>query len=208
GRVGAGLAPVRGVAAGGGLAGPITGRGGRAPACGTPGRPQHEGRRERQPGDRRPRLTSLDKGGQNHPMERIGVRTVATDVLVIGTGGAGLRTAIAAREAGVSVTVVGKRGRGDAHTVLAAGGINAALGTVDPEDSWQQHFADTYRESYGLSDPRVVEILTREAPAAVLELADWGCAFARAGIGRWDERYVAAHTYRRTCSPRTQTGQA
>ena len=58
-------------------------------------------------------------------------------------------------------------------TVLAAG-INAALGTVDPQDSWQQHYADTLREGYFLADPRVVELLAREAPAAVLELADWG----------------------------------
>jgi succinate dehydrogenase / fumarate reductase, flavoprotein subunit len=91
-------------------------------------------------------------------------RTRPCNVLVIGTGAAGLRAAIAARQAGVEVVVIGKRSRLDAHTVLAAGGINAALGTVDPQDSWQQHFADTLREGYSLSDPRVVEIMTREAP--------------------------------------------
>jgi succinate dehydrogenase / fumarate reductase flavoprotein subunit len=74
--------------------------------------------------------------------------TRSCNVLVIGTGGAGLRAASAARQAGVDVVVIGKRSRLDAHTVLAAGGINAALGTVDPEDSWQQHFADTMREGY------------------------------------------------------------
>ena len=63
------------------------------------------------------------------------------------------------------MVVIGKRNRLDAHTVLAAGGINAVLGTVDPEDTWQQHFADTMREGYFLSDPRVVEIMTRQAPA-------------------------------------------
>jgi succinate dehydrogenase / fumarate reductase flavoprotein subunit len=135
-------------------------------------------------------------------------RTNACNVLVIGTGGAGLRAAIAARQAGVDVVVIGKRNRLDAHTVLAAGGINAVLGTVDPEDSWQQHFADTMREGYYLSDPRVVEIMTREAPAAINELADWGCPFARTSDGRLDQRYFGAHTYRRTCYAGDYTGRA
>ena len=135
-------------------------------------------------------------------------RTRPCNVLVIGTGGAGLRAAIAARQAGVEVVVIGKRSRLDAHTVLAAGGINAALGTVDPEDSWQQHFADTLREGYYLSDPRVVEIMTREAPAALNELADWGCPFARTSDGKLDQRYFGAHTYRRTCYAGDYTGRA
>jgi succinate dehydrogenase / fumarate reductase, flavoprotein subunit len=135
-------------------------------------------------------------------------RTQACNVLVIGTGGAGLRAAIAARQAGVDVVVIGKRNRLDAHTVLAAGGINAVLGTVDPQDSWQQHFADTMREGYYLSDPRVVEIMTREAPAAINELAAWGCPFARTSDGRLDQRYFGAHTYRRTCYAGDYTGRA
>src|SRR6266511_82124 len=84
------------------------------------------------------------------------LRSNVANVLVIGTGAAGLRAAIAAHQAGSEVVVIGKRTRKDAHTVLAAGGINAALGTVDPEDSWQQHFADTLREGYFLADPRAV----------------------------------------------------
>ena len=135
-------------------------------------------------------------------------RTRPCNVLVIGTGSAGLRAAIAARQAGVDVVVIGKRSRLDAHTVLAAGGINAALGTVDPEDSWQQHFADTVREGYFLSDPRVVEIMTNEAPAAINELADWGCPFARTPDGKLDQRYFGAHTYRRTCYAGDYTGRA
>jgi len=135
-------------------------------------------------------------------------RTNPCNVLVIGTGAAGLRAAIAARRAGVDVVVIGKRSRLDAHTVLAAGGINAALGTVDPEDSWQQHFADTMREGYYLSDPRTVEIMTREAPAAINELADWGCRFARTSDGKLDQRYFGAHTYRRTCYAGDYTGRA
>lgn len=135
-------------------------------------------------------------------------RTRPCNVLIIGTGGAGLRAAIAARQAGVDVVVIGKRSRLDAHTVLAAGGINAALGTVDTQDSWQQHFADTVREGYSLSDPRIVEIMTSEAPAAINELADWGCPFARTGDGKLDQRYFGAHTYRRTCYAGDYTGRA
>jgi succinate dehydrogenase / fumarate reductase, flavoprotein subunit len=135
-------------------------------------------------------------------------RTVVTNVLVIGTGAAGLRAAIAAHEAGCDVVVLGKRPRRDAHTVLAAGGINAALGTVDPDDSWEQHFADTIREGYFLSDPRTVELLAREAPAAVEELAAWGCQFARTPEGSLDQRFFGAHTYRRTCYVGDFTGRA
>lgn len=135
-------------------------------------------------------------------------RTRLASVLVIGAGAAGLRAAIAAHEAGREVVVVGKRRRDDAHTVLASGGINAALGTVDPDDSWQQHFADTLREGYFLADPAMVEIMAREAPEAVRELADWGCAFARLPNGDLDQRYFGAHTYRRTCYAGDYTGRA
>src|ERR671915_678042 len=102
----------------------------------------------------------------------------------------------------------GKCRRDDAHTVLAAGGINAALGSVDPQDSWQQHFADTLREGYFLADPRVVELLAREAPAAVLELAEWGAPFARTPEGRLDQRFFGAHRWRRTCYAGDWTGRA
>jgi succinate dehydrogenase / fumarate reductase, flavoprotein subunit len=116
------------------------------------------------------------------------LRTNVCNVLVIGSGGAGLRAAIAADQAGAEVVVIAKRARRDAHTSLAAGGINAVLGTRDPEDSWEQHFADTLREGYFLGDPRMVEMLARESPAAVQELADWGCEFARTDDGRPQSR--------------------
>jgi succinate dehydrogenase / fumarate reductase, flavoprotein subunit len=131
-----------------------------------------------------------------------------SNVLVIGSGAAGVRAAIAAREAGVEVKVLGRRGRRDAHTTLAAGGINAVLGSRDPEDSWEQHFADTVVEGYHLGDPRAVELLVREAPDAVNELAAWGCDFARTEDGRIDQRYFGAHTYRRTCYVHDYTGRA
>jgi succinate dehydrogenase / fumarate reductase, flavoprotein subunit len=136
------------------------------------------------------------------------MRTRTTNVLVIGSGAAGLRAAIAAHQAGTEVLVIGKRHRLDAHTVLAAGGINAVLGTRDPEDSWEQHFADTFREGYFLSHPRVVELMVREAPAAIQELADWGCQFARTDDGRIDQRFFGAHKYRRTCYAGDYTGRA
>ena len=136
------------------------------------------------------------------------VRTKVCNVLVVGAGGAGVRAAIAAHEAGSEVLVIAKRARRDAHTSLASGGTNAALGTRDPQDSWEQHFADTYREGYYLSDPRVVEIMTREGPAAIEELAAWGCPFARTPDGKLDQRFFGAHTYRRTCYAGDYTGRA
>ena len=135
-------------------------------------------------------------------------RTHVCNVLVIGSGGAGLRAAITAHQAGCDVIVVGKRLIKDAHTVLASGGINAALGSVDPEDSWQQHFADTLVEGYFLAEPHAVELLVREAPRAVLELAEWGCPFARTPDGKLDQRFFGAHTYRRTCYAGDYTGRA
>jgi succinate dehydrogenase / fumarate reductase flavoprotein subunit len=134
-------------------------------------------------------------------------RRTATSVLVIGTGAAGLRAAIELAESGTQVLCVGKRRRDDAHTVLAAGGINAALGTMDPEDSWQQHAADTIAEAYHLADPRVVELLAREAPAAMDDLVAYGADFAKEADGRLTQRYFGAHTYRRTCFAGDYTGR-
>jgi succinate dehydrogenase / fumarate reductase flavoprotein subunit len=134
-------------------------------------------------------------------------RRTATSVLVIGTGAAGLRAAIELAESGVQVLCVGKRRRDDAHTVLAAGGINAALGTMDPEDSWQQHAADTIEEAYHLADPEVVEILAREAPGAIEDLVSYGAGFAREPDGRLSQRYFGAHKHRRTCFAGDYTGR-
>mgnify|MGYP001486379153 FL=1 len=135
-------------------------------------------------------------------------RTKICNVLIIGSGGAGLRAAIAAHESGCEVMVIGKRIKNDAHTTLAAGGINAALGTVDPEDDWIQHFVDTYQEGYHIGDPKTVEILVKDAPNRVRELVDWGTPFARTEDGELDQRYFGAHTYRRTCYAGDYTGRA
>ncbi|MGW3982488.1 FAD-dependent oxidoreductase [Streptomyces mirabilis] len=127
-------------------------------------------------------------------------------VLVIGTGGAGLRAAIELAEAGVDVLAVGKRPKEDAHTALAAGGINAALATMDPEDSWQQHAADTLKESYLLADPRTVEIVTQGAARGIDDLERYGMAFAREEDGRISQRFFGAHKYRRTAFAGDYTG--
>ena len=95
---------------------------------------------------------------------------IATSVLVIGTGGSGLRAAIELAERGIGVLIVGKRPKTDAHTTLAAGGINAALATMDADDTWQQHAADTLTESYLLADPATVQMVTEGAAESIRDL--------------------------------------
>src|SRR6201991_1752824 len=131
---------------------------------------------------------------------------IATSVLVIGTGGSGLRTAIELAEQGIAVLVVGKRPKADAHTTLAAGGINAALATMDAEDTWQQHAADTLTESYLLADPRTVQIVTEGAAESIRDLERYGMAFAREQDGRISQRFFGAHTFRRTAFAGDYTG--
>ncbi|MFE0572766.1 L-aspartate oxidase [Streptomyces albogriseolus] len=131
---------------------------------------------------------------------------LSTTVLVIGTGGAGLRASVELAEAGVDVLAVGKRPKNDAHTSLAAGGINAALATMDPEDSWQQHAADTLKESYLLGDPRTTEIVTRGAARGIDDLERYGMAFAREQDGRISQRFFGAHKFRRTAFAGDYTG--
>ena len=130
------------------------------------------------------------------------------NVLVIGCGGAGLRAAIEAKLNGLQVSVLGKRNKNDAHTVLAAGGINAALGNVDPKDNWQEHFIDTYLEGYGIGDPIQIEILAKESPHYVKEIDEWGANFKKLENNKLDQRYFGAHKYRRTCYSGDYTGQS
>ncbi len=131
---------------------------------------------------------------------------ISTTVLVIGTGGSGLRAAIELAEMGVDVLAVGKRPRNDAHTSLAAGGINAALGTMDKDDSWQQHAADTIKESYMLANPHTVEIVARGAAQGIHDLERYGMGFAREEDGRISQRFFGAHTFRRTAFAGDYTG--
>ena len=129
------------------------------------------------------------------------------DVLIIGGGSAGLRAAIEAHDAGADVLIISKSGKGDPHTVLARGGINAALGTMDPEDNWMVHAVDTLREGEFLADYERVEVLCKNAPDAVNELVNWGARFHREKDGRLTQRFFGAHTYRRTVFYEDWTGQ-
>ena len=128
------------------------------------------------------------------------------DVLVIGAGGAGLRAAVAAAEAGCSVAVVTKSLLGKAHTVMAEGGIAAGLGNVDEKDGWTVHFADTMRGGQMINNWRMVEIYAREVIDRVFELERWGGLFDRTPDGRIMQRAFGAHTWRRLCHVGDRTG--
>jgi succinate dehydrogenase / fumarate reductase flavoprotein subunit len=128
------------------------------------------------------------------------------DVLVVGAGGAGLRAAVAAAEAGCSVQVVTKSLLGKAHTVMAEGGIAAGLGNVDEKDGWTVHFADTMRGGQMINNWRMVEIYAREVIDRVFELERWGGLFDRTPDGRIMQRAFGAHTYRRLCHVGDRTG--
>jgi succinate dehydrogenase / fumarate reductase, flavoprotein subunit len=129
------------------------------------------------------------------------------DVLIIGGGSAGLRAAIEAHDAGAQVLIISKSKKGEPHTVVARGGINAALGTMDPEDSWMMHAADTLREGEFLADYEGVETLCKNAPEAINELVTLGARFHREKDGRLTQRFFGAHTYRRTVFYEDWTGQ-
>lgn len=131
---------------------------------------------------------------------------LSTSVLVVGLGGSGLRAAIELAEQGVNVLAVGKRPASDAHTSLAAGGINAPLATMDPEDTWQQHAADTLTESYLLANPRTVQIVTEGAARGIEDLERFGMPFNREDDGRISQRFFGAHKYRRTAFAGDYTG--
>jgi len=128
------------------------------------------------------------------------------DVLVIGAGGAGLRAAIEASASGVSVGLVCKSLLGKAHTVMAEGGIAAALANVDERDSWQVHFADTMRGGQYVNNWRMVQLHAQEAPARVRELEAWGAVFDRMPDGRILQRNFGGHRYPRLAHVGDRTG--
>jgi succinate dehydrogenase / fumarate reductase, flavoprotein subunit len=128
------------------------------------------------------------------------------DVLVIGAGGAGLRAAIEAAASGVSVGVVCKSLLGKAHTVMAEGGVAAALANVDDRDNWRVHFADTMRGGQYLNNWRMAELHAREAPDRVRELEAWGALFDRTKDGRILQRNFGGHRYPRLAHVGDRTG--
>src|SRR5881296_3432722 len=128
------------------------------------------------------------------------------DVIVIGAGGAGLRAAIEAAAQGVSVGLICKSLLGKAHTVMAEGGIAAALGNVWPEDTWQVHFRDTMRGGKMLNNWRMAQLHAQEAPERVLELERWGALFDRTKDGRILQRDFGGHRYARLAHVGDRTG--
>src|SRR5437588_1399982 len=133
-------------------------------------------------------------------------QTFEHDVLVIGAGGAGLRAAIEASAAGVSVGVVCKSLLGKAHTVMAEGGIAAALANVDDRDNWKVHFADTMRGGQYVNNWRMAELHAKEAPDRVRELEAWGALFDRTKDGRILQRNFGGHRYPRLAHVGDRTG--
>ena len=128
------------------------------------------------------------------------------DVLVIGAGGAGLRAAIEASAAGVKVGLICKSLLGKAHTVMAEGGMAAAMGNVDDRDNWRVHFADTMRGGQYLNNPRMAELHAQQAPSRVHELEAWGAIFDRTKDGKILQRNFGGHRYPRLAHTGDRTG--
>ena len=132
--------------------------------------------------------------------------TLDHDVLIIGAGGAGLRAAIEAASTGARVGVVCKSLLGKAHTVMAEGGVAAAMANVDDRDNWRVHFADTMRGGQYLNNWRMAELHAKEAPARVRELEAWGALFDRTPDGRILQRNFGGHRYPRLAHVGDRTG--
>src|SRR5438128_5056809 len=128
------------------------------------------------------------------------------DVLVIGAGGAGLRAAIEASSSGASVGLVCKSRRGKAHTVMAEGGIAAALAHLDPQDDWETHFQDTMKGGSFLNHWRMAQIHAQESPDRVRELEEWGALFDRTADGRILQRAFGGHKWKRLAHVGDRTG--
>jgi succinate dehydrogenase / fumarate reductase flavoprotein subunit len=128
------------------------------------------------------------------------------DVIIIGAGGAGLRAAVEASAAGARTAVICKSLLGKAHTVMAEGGVAAALGNVWPEDNWQVHFRDTMRGGKMLNNWRMAQLHAQEAPERVLELEEWGAVFDRTADGRILQRDFGGHRYARLAHVGDRTG--
>ena len=135
-----------------------------------------------------------------------GFETHDYDVVVIGAGGAGLRAAIAAHDAGARVAIVCKSLLGKAHTVMAEGGAAAAMGNLWPDDNWQVHFRDTMRGGKMLNNWRMAQLHAQEAPERVLELEEWGALFDRTPDGLISQRDFGGHRYARLAHVGDRTG--
>ena len=159
-------------------------------------------------------MTETNPGSTRHPMtgnemsgsSQGGMEHHQYDVIVVGAGGAGLRAAIAAHDAGAKTAVVCKSLLGKAHTVMAEGGIAAAMGNRWPEDNWEVHFRDTMRGGKMLNNWRMAQLHAQEAPERVLELEDWGALFDRTDDGLISQRDFGGHKYARLAHVGDRTG--
>ena len=134
------------------------------------------------------------------------LETIECDVLVVGAGGAGLRAAIAASDYGSKVALVSKSLLGKAHTVMAEGGVAAALGNADQRDNWKVHFRDTIRGSKNLANWEMAKIHAEKAPERVRELERWGAVFDRTVEGKISQRNFGGHRYPRLAHVGDRTG--
>jgi len=136
----------------------------------------------------------------------IAYETIDTDKLDIGAGGAGSRAAIEATNYNLNITLVSKELIGKAHTCMAEGGYNAALGNIDPADNWEVHFQDTVKGGAWINNQNHVEILTREAPERIMDLEEYGAIFDRTSDAKILQRPFGKQTYPRTCCASDRTG--
>ena len=134
------------------------------------------------------------------------IQTIEHDVIVIGAGGAGLRAAIECSAQGLKTGVLSKSLLGKAHTVMAEGGMAAALGNVDSRDNWMVHFRDTMRGGKFLNSWRMAELHAKQAPDRVNELEDWGAVFDRTKSGLINQRNFGGHRYPRLAHVGDRTG--
>ncbi len=134
------------------------------------------------------------------------IKTVEHDVLIIGAGGAGLRAAIECSNAGLDTAVLTKSLLGKAHTVMAEGGMAAAMGNVDPRDNWKVHFRDTMRGGKFLNQWRMAELHAKQAPDRVRELEEWGAVFDRTPDGLINQRNFGGHRFPRLAHVGDRTG--
>ena len=150
-------------------------------------------------------------GTVSDPADSTEYDRLSPTVLIVGAGAAGVRAAIELVQQGVpaeELLVIGKRAHGDAHTTWARGGVNGALGSLDPEDSPAIHAADTLNEGLFVNDPAKVERVTNEMPDRLRELDEWGMPFARTEDGEIDQRYFGAQSFRRTAFAGDHTGES
>ena len=134
------------------------------------------------------------------------LQTIEHDVIVIGAGGAGLRAAIECSSQGLNTGVLSKSLLGKAHTVMAEGGMAAALGNADPRDNWKIHFRDTMRGGKMLNAWRMAELHAKQAPDRVNELEEWGAVFDRTKDGLINQRNFGGHRYPRLAHVGDRTG--